>query len=1183
MKNFQSILLEQIALFFKPIRDFEKEPEKLFAFLKSIGYHIEEAIESKEEILEQAKVLSNSAKKILKTLSDKKINTIVQEIPWPEGIDLPAMKQEINLFPENMPQLNQTIQQTSPYFKDFIKAIKSLTSKIKETKIVNSKEYIDQLGHLPKRMLEGLTFHYLHNKSSAILPFLEIITLIKNKPFKELNISDKVVIIENALPVLQLNKVEQLLNDPKNLFKEEYWPGISPFSSKEKTNQISQKIFERVQYFLNSCGIESGVYPVRSLEDVVNLNQSNSFFSFTHKFYDANYEHINYAGVSFELLSATDKENGPGINCYPYGETTFNDYIGNVNLVFNSNINSDGIQITKDGISISSSEEENQAELIIHPFHSDLVVGTTKGTRFEIKDLKVENKLIAKSGKKPTISSYLTIPSFKLIISPKDADNFLSKIIKKDGFEIDSKLKLGWSHSNGFHFEGSTDLSLEMAVDKKVGPLTFNTFLFELKPNQDSISFESKTSFKTKLKKFEVGIEGLGLSSKFTFPKKGEFGKIAFDIAPPKGISLAISTKKIKGAGYLYIDPDNDRYAGALEFNFKNKVNFQVIGILNTQLPDSDTGYSLLLMITADGFRPIDLGMGFKLIGIGGLMGLHRTINTDVLRKGIKEDTLDNILFPSDPVKNAFKIIADMESAFPIQEGSFVFGPMTKITWGSKKPLLNIELGLFIKIPDPIIAIAGVVKSMLPLKENGKRKLLRIQVNFLGFIDFTEKMISFDASIFDSSFAKFTLSGDMAFRLVYGDNPNFLLSIGGFHPKFEPPPLKLPPLRRLIISLINEKKSVVQLESYFAITSNTVQFGVKAIAKFKAMNREVVGIMGFDVLFQFNPFRFSFDAYLLFAVYKNGEEKGGINISIHLEGPSPWYISGTAEAKVLGIKLKVDFEKTFGKEQVTLPPSKVKISPLLKEALADIYNWEIVNPSHMKWVRFRQTKEELVVLPGATIRFTQQVVPLNTRIDHFGQSAPDKANEFSINITSNHVKPKRENLTPHPQGYFPVSHFFTISDSEKLTKPSFEHFDNGVEVLVGTSSQIERSNDEITVGVEGILKNLLGDKKKKPATRRVKSRSVKSSSRILRKTKGKYFIANTKNLLPYLTESYSYWNAKQKLKELVEKDPKLKAYLQLVPAQNMVTFSRRKKRSRSISNTSSRKKINTSKAFTKVY
>ena len=71
---------------------------------------------------------------------------------------------------------------------------------------------------------------------------------------------------------------------------------------------------------------------------------------------------------------------------------------------------------------------------------------------------------------------------------------------------------------------------------------------------------------------------------------------------------------------------------------------------------------------------------------------------------------------------------------------------------------------------------------------------MRLQVNFLGVIDFDAGTLSFDASLFESSLLSFPLSGDMAVRLKWPGDANFLLTVGGFHPLYQPPPAR--PARR---------------------------------------------------------------------------------------------------------------------------------------------------------------------------------------------------------------------------------------------------------------------------------------------------------------------------------------------------------------------------------------------------
>ena len=99
------------------------------------------------------------------------------------------------------------------------------------------------------------------------------------------------------------------------------------------------------------------------------------------------------------------------------------------------------------------------------------------------------------------------------------------------------------------------------------------------------------------------------------------------------------------GGGFLYLDIPKGEYAGALELSFQGIVDLSAVGILNTKLPDGEPGFSLLILISAE-FAPIQLSFGFTLIGVGGLIGLNRTILFDPLRAGVRDGSLNSVLFP---------------------------------------------------------------------------------------------------------------------------------------------------------------------------------------------------------------------------------------------------------------------------------------------------------------------------------------------------------------------------------------------------------------------------------------------------------------------------------------------------------------------------------------------------------
>ena len=79
-------------------------------------------------------------------------------------------------------------------------------------------------------------------------------------------------------------------------------------------------------------------------------------------------------------------------------------------------------------------------------------------------------------------------------------------------------------------------------------------------------------------------------------------------------------------------------------------------------MPDGSKGFSLMVVIAVE-FTPIQLGYGFTLNGVGGVVGINRGMNVEYLRTGLKDGTLDSIRFPPDVAANAPKILGDLRRA----------------------------------------------------------------------------------------------------------------------------------------------------------------------------------------------------------------------------------------------------------------------------------------------------------------------------------------------------------------------------------------------------------------------------------------------------------------------------------------------------------------------------------------
>jgi hypothetical protein len=641
-------------------------------------------------------------------------------------------------------------------------------------------------------------------------------------------------------------------------------------------------------------------------------------------------------------------------------------------------------------------------------------------------------------------------PKLSFVYSPSGSDNFLSKILGENKFSIDFQSKVSWSSKKGFSFNGSPGFKIALPIHFEIGPIKIGDILIQMKnSNIDGVSnpkADIGINVSGVLGPLSFIIENTGTSLNLPPVKSGEKGllgshDLTFGFKSPNGIGINIDTDAVKGGGYLYINTEEGRYAGVAGLSIKDKIKLSAFGLINTKFPDGRKGYSFLFFVSAE-FSPVQLGFGFTLNGVGGIVGIHRSVNIDKLRAGVKTKAYDQLLFPENPVENALEIIADLEAIFPVSEGRYVFGIMGKIGWGSPT-LITIDLGLIIEVPSPVkLAILGVVKAILP---DEQKAVLKLHVNFLGVIDFGKKQLSFDATIYDSRLLTFSLAGDMAMRLSWGSNSNFLMSVGGFHPSYQPPP-QLISMKRLTLNLLGGDNPRLTLTTYFAVTSNTVQFGAKVELYVKVASKLTAeGGFGFDALFQFNPFYMKIMAAAYLAIKWSGDEKFSISLSASLEGPKPWNVDGVAEIKIFFIKYKVKVQKTWGQPQDSPLPS-VSVTPMLVEAMKKVENWssELASGKQQLVTLRKIVTEESIMLPEGVLVISQKVLPLNLNIQLFGTQEVGDGGQHAI--ADFYINGNIETSKTYVKEDFVPAHFRKMSETEKLSGPSFQKYDGGIRI-----------------------------------------------------------------------------------------------------------------------------------------
>src|SRR5215472_627770 len=187
---------------------------------------------------------------------------------------------------------------------------------------------------------------------------------------------------------------------------------------------------------------------------------------------------------------------------------------------------------------------------------------------------------------------------------------------------------------------------------------------------------------------------------------------------------------------------------------------------------------------------------------------------------------------------------------------------------------------------------------------------MMIRLDVLGVLDFDQGTVSIDATIYDSTIAGFALSGDMALRAGWKNNPQFALALGGFHPAYHPP-AGFPSLRRLTLSLSSGDNPRIRFETYLAVTSNTVQCGARVDLHAALEGFAIDGMLAFDALIHLNPFGLVVDFGGMVAVTYQGSVIASVSVWVHLTGPGPWHVSGKAKVQVLVVSATVSVDATL--------------------------------------------------------------------------------------------------------------------------------------------------------------------------------------------------------------------------------------------------------------------------------
>lgn len=625
--------------------------------------------------------------------------------------------------------------------------------------------------------------------------------------------------------------------------------------------------------------------------------------------------------------------------------------------------------------------------------------------------------------------------------------NSFFKMFLKDDPTMKISTSLLYDMQNGLKIDGGAKFHLDFDISKlEIGPVKFDKLsvdLGNLSGSFGDLGMTLGSTFALDFSCLTMSFENLGISFDINFLKPdGSLGDYDFSgsFKFPDGIGISIETPVVKGAGLISYDKSEGTLFSALSLEVLKK--FTVGCIVDADLGVKDGHCFSLVALISTSFSPgIPLGMGFSLNGVGGCLGLNRMYDADAVSGGVRSGVFGSVFFVDNVMNHLTEMKTAVKQFFPEKKKQFFLGVLCKICF---EPVVTCEFGLLIQAPDPTsIGIVGALKVRV-----GDTNLIKINVYFFGDIDF-DKGLRFDASIVDSEIVGLKLEGDMAFRLFWGGPyKGFGLSIGGFHPAYKPEEgLKFAPnMRRLSLSL-NYDIVKIKLETYLAVTSNSFQIGARLDLNVGWEEFGLIGYAGFDALFVFKPFRFSFSLEVGVAVMVGSAKLFSVDLALSVEGPAKWRVKGKAYFTVLFIPVKCKFSLAWGDSPKEERRAIIAVwkDVLLPELLRD-NNWITSSAEQNNDGKEKDENAMLTLQPNDTFSFNQSAVPFDYPMDLCNDALPEDYTSFRLKKVSIIADNKEFSLeTSCLNNDFAPSLYKELSNEERLSNPSYESVTSGFE------------------------------------------------------------------------------------------------------------------------------------------
>jgi hypothetical protein len=596
---------------------------------------------------------------------------------------------------------------------------------------------------------------------------------------------------------------------------------------------------------------------------------------------------------------------------------------------------------------------------------------------------------------------------------------------------------------NGMQFARSGGTRALVPNSLPPGLLRIDTAAIELRADGAStaplrLDFTFAVAGRTPGVPVSFAVDGVGAAFPFRIGQGGGFGFDAGAIAPlaPSGITAELTLPVASGAGFLATTRDG-AFVGAFDLDL-GFVAVRALAVL--QPAEGRRPLSLAVLIAVEFPYPgIQLGLGFSLSAVGGIVAINRGVDLLALEAAVLDGRAVALLAPAGAESNPAAALATLAEIFPTTAGRVVVGPLLQVSWGGR--LITITIALIFDLPNPpTLALLGRLTVAIP---DPAVPLILIGVTFLAAFDPSIPMARITGTLTGSHIVFLSLQGDAFLLVAGGSQPNLVISAGGFHPAY-PRPARTPALRRIGFDLCALPVPRMRAEMYFALTANSVQFGASVYLAAKLAGCGIEGRFSFDALCVFAPrFGFSVQVSGRVAVEAFGQTLVAVALDLLLEGPAPWHVRGRGSISLLWEDISFEFDETWGSP----PPPILEAPPIeqeLRRAFLEPRAWlpDAIGAERSGVVLHSQRGEQPQLHPLGRLHARQQRLPFNVIVQRY-EGARIAPQLWEIAGVGTRVG-QPETMGDLLRDEFPRAHYFELDESQQLAARGFTQEVSGV-------------------------------------------------------------------------------------------------------------------------------------------